>query len=139
MPSVAVAVEHRARQLASVALARTIPAVFCSVISAILIFSEVPPNLIIVDGTWAGHLLELYALVTFGLIFKPNVYGLHRIALALGIIAWGGRGGGFLELVIELGRYDLIAAVAERVLIVILVVYYHDNEMERHARKGTLT
>ena len=112
---------------------RFIPAITATAIGTILLVSEVPPNLIIASGQFAEAFLLAYAISMAALTVKPESFLLHRVALPLGIGAWMGRGGGFLSLVVDLGRYDLLGAVGERSLLVALYVYFHTTEVRRHA------
>ena len=105
-------------------LDRGIPASFAIASFAIAIFSDVPPNLILVDGDKATAVMVLYGCVMTALIAIPGHHDLHRIALPLGVLAWAGRGGGFLALVLD-GQVHLVAAVIERGCLLVTITLWH--------------
>jgi len=113
-------------------LDRAVPILMAAVAFSIPAFSNVPPNLVLLDGEPAFWVFRIYGCLMLAIAWWPHSYALHRYALPLGILAWGGRGGGFLELVLN-NRLDLMAAVLERIAIVTLVSVWHYAQVRWYA------
>lgn len=56
--------------------------------------------------------------------FRPR-QTIHAASGALGLLFLSIRGAGFMELVISEERLDLLGAVAERALLIVVIVTYH--------------
>ena len=99
-------------------------------ILATVAFSNVPPNLLLIEGRLALVAAVVYVLSLAWLFVAPFDIHAHRAATVVGCLYWLGRGGGFASIVIHgsgddrdsptdvlwwtIQRSDLLGAVAER-------------------------
>lgn len=113
-------------------LNRAFPIVVAASLFAVILFSEVPVRFMIFDEIFSGLILASYAFLMLAIIPLGQKYPvLHRIGGALAVLVFSGRGIGFLELVVQEGRTDLIAAVIERLVIIIGLVMWHAGSVTR--------
>lgn len=68
-----------------------------------------------------------YTLATAAIVVWPGERRLHRIALVLGTVFWGGRLAAFAAIVMIDSRPDLVGTVLERAFIVAAVAIYHSS------------
>lgn len=101
------------------------PAVTSAAVVTVLATSRVDLNLLLVAGLPATVLAVGYAVAMASLVGAPNNLTLHRVTFALSVLFWGGRAGGFLDLVVTHGRGDLWGAVAERASMFVAVATLH--------------
>lgn len=107
-------------------LERAFPALTAIVVIGILATSQVPPNLWAFAGRPAAAVMAFYTLPNFWLAINPDDIRAHYLAGGLAVFVWGGRAGGFVELVLsEPPRWDLLGAVGERILLLALVLAWH--------------
>lgn len=93
-------------------------------------FSQVPVQLFIFPAWFSTMCIGIYALIMMTIPFwKTRHFELHAIGAALAVLVFTGRGLGFLEIVLVEDRYDLIAAVFERVFIIIGLVIWHSAQV----------
>lgn len=105
---------------------RLFPLLVAVTILIVLLFSAVPPNLVYVTGAPAETIMVVYALLLVGISSEQLDNGLlHQIGVPLAVLTFGARGGGFIELSIDRGTWELAGAVAERVLIASALVLWH--------------
>lgn len=109
------------------------PVLVLTALMSTLFFSKVPPSLLVVTGTAAQAVIVTYGLALVATLTNPRALQIHAIAAALGVFAFAGRAGGFLELVIDLGRWDLVAAVVERLVLSVAVLRYHAGRAAKFA------
>ena len=116
---------NQPERVISAALDRVWPGVVAGAALTVLSTSAVGINLWFASGIAADILTLIYVVVMAALVGAPDELGLHRAAIVLSALFWGGRAGGFAELVITQGRFDLWGAVAERGAIFAAVLTLH--------------
>jgi len=87
--------------------------------------SAVPLDLWIIAGGWANIVVVLWVANLSLIAWRPCLAKLHIAAAALGILVFGGRGGGFLALIVSDGRHNLWVAFGERIVLGVIVVLWH--------------
>lgn len=103
--------------------------------------SNIPPNLALITGNVALGFAVAYVVSLIWVAVNPFEVAAHGAAAVFGALYWLGRGGGFLELVMNGGgdspddhtnvlwftvhRVDLLGAVAERWSRAVAVVMWH--------------
>lgn len=119
---------------------RVFPALVSAALISIIAFSNVEaPDLWFVEGLAATGVTLVYATILVVLAVQPKWVALHTVGAPLAVATYGGRAGGFLEIVILHDRYDLIAAVMERVVLALGLVLWHrarTREIVLEATKG---
>lgn len=117
---------QQVQDLVHTVMRRVFPVLVSFTIITILVFSAVPPNLLFVQGRPAEILMGSYALMLLGLTTNSfDDVALHKVGSVLAVLTFGGRGGGFIELSIARETFDLVGAVAERVLLTFALVMWH--------------
>jgi len=86
--------------------------------------SKVPLDLWIASGGVADVVVLGWMIALGALIIEPSCVRLHYATAFLGVVVFGGRGGGFLELAAN-GRAELITAVAERFVLAGWTALWH--------------
>ena len=108
-------------------VARVFPVQVAVGLLMILALSNVPPTLFFLGEGATSIIFIFYAalLVMVALFGSRLDHRVHPLGGAVAFLVFGGRAGGFLELVIESSRPDLFPAVAERLLLVSTMVMWH--------------
>ncbi len=97
-------------------------------------------ELIILSGDAALAVLWGYLGVLVFLAICPKAWWAHRIGLAIGLIAWGGRATGFVELAVDNDRtLFFLANAAERFTIAVLIVIWHLTQSFRMVNGTSLS
>lgn len=106
------------------------PLTVSATIITILLSSKVPRNLLVIQGTAADVVLVAYAALLFWVaVVSVDADWVHKVGAVLAVFTWGGRGGGFIELGLDRGTWDLSGAVAERLLVAAALVLWHASMM----------
>ncbi len=100
------------------AIAASVAAVY------VLATSQVGVNLWFTSGRAADLVIVLYGSVMLAVAAAPDRLSIHRVALPLSVVMWGGRAFGFLERVLA-GNPDLWGAFFERLAMLVAVVTLH--------------
>lgn len=101
------------------------PLAVIATLFAMLATSRVPLNLYIIRGAAADVVVVGYiAMLAASLVMRASPW-LHHFGAPLGVLVFLGRAGGFADLVITDSRLDLLAAVGERVVLTLAVVFWH--------------
>lgn len=87
--------------------------------------SRVPLDLWIVAGHWATAIVATWLTALTLLVWRPGLIRAHYLAAFCAVIVFGGRGGGFLAIVLGEDRPDLWTAVAERGLLAAWATLWH--------------
>ncbi len=113
---------------------RSFPLLVAATIVTILFTSAVPPNLLVVSGRPAEAVMASYAMLLVAMASDrfDNVT-LHKVGSVLAVFTFGGRGGGFIELSIARQTFELLGAVAERILLTCALVLWHASVGSRIA------
>lgn len=107
---------------------RGFPLLIAFTIVVVLLTSAVQRNLLVVAGTAADIVLFGYAgLLAYLGFFRAQHVWIHKIGAVLAVFTWGGRGGGFIELALSRGTWDLAGAIAERLLLAAALVLWHST------------
>ena len=106
-------------------LRHVIPLTLAAALVAVVVFSRVALDLVIVDGTPADVVALAAAGLLVALAVRPGSVRLHMIAgpLVVGVLA--ARAIGFAELASERGTWDLTGAVLERIALLTVVGSWH--------------
>lgn len=124
--------KRRPGELLDLFLDRGLPLLLGLTTLLVVLGSDTDPNLIIVSGRAAEGVLLGYLGVLGFLAIKPNAWWAHRIGLAVGLIAWGGRATSFVELAVDTDRtLFFVANAAERFAIAVLIVVWHLTQSYR--------
>lgn len=115
-------------------------AFFTALSVLIVMFStEVGLSLWFLSGVYAETFGFLYVIGLTYIVVKPQSIEAHRIVGGLGTLFWLSRAIAFIELIYDSRltgpvRWDLLGAVSERFLLVLLVaVIWHLRSLERIA------
>jgi hypothetical protein len=130
------------RRLAPIIGERVVPTLVAATALSLVLFSDVNLDLYFLSGPVAGILLLVYGAVALGLAFFPHIWMLHRIGFPLGIVAWIGRAGGFIDLAFGAADSDevllFIANATERILIVALLAFWHTSVIVHETLQGRM-
>lgn len=128
----------RTRALVDLFAVHIVPLVVASGLIAVLATTEVDPLLVLpphwtVLAVWWSYIVLLLVVSVW-----PDGR-LHFAGMFLSGIVVASRAVGFAELVVEFGRWDLIGAVIERLLLLMLLGLWHIRSMQRHVLAGGST
>lgn len=106
-------------------MVRGVPLSIAAAVVAVLTTSNVPLNLWAIRGTPAAVLAGCYAALLVVVAIRPLEVELHLIGGPLAVAVFLGRGGGFLELALARNDWSLVAAIAERVSMCVVIAAWH--------------
>jgi len=106
---------------------RVLPLTVVVLLVALVAYSNVPPNLWVIQGALAEAVMLAYAVLLFVSAVGPNREWMHKTGAVLAVATFGGRAGGFLERAIETDtlRSLLLTNAAERLVLALGLVLWH--------------
>lgn len=94
-------------------------------ISAIMFSSDVGLNFYIQNDILENVIALMYIGLLGGLVINPSNKAHHLILPIVGLMFWSGRAAGFVDLILTETNTELWGAVAERLYIAALLMYWH--------------
>lgn len=107
----------------------------------VAVTTEVGLNVWVLSGTPALTALLVYAAVLVGLAAAPTRLGhWHATGAALAVLVFGGRALGFVSIIVDGAssadpRWNLVGAVAERVLLLASLLIWHRSQIVVAAKR----
>lgn len=104
---------------------RLIPAVVAAAMAAVVAWSQVPLDLVLVKGQPADVLLLGYVALLAALTIRPHSTRLHFATIPFTALVLSARISGFIDLAIARESWALTGAVLERAALLATVTFWH--------------